>query len=102
MHQFYQGMAYSCILTSYQALLKARYGSPPNSHSAHMYGDGRTITNKPKLAASAMKLPTSAIPRNRIDLPRFMKIQGIYVSTVLHPQAFSFDNLSSQYCGTTR
>ena len=68
------------------------------SHSAQIYGPGRTIAYNPKSCAISRNSLISKFPeKTNCPSSGSCKFHAIYVSTQLKPHSFNFNNLSYQY-----
>lgn len=76
-------------------------GSPPFSHSAQMYGPGRTIAISPTRCATSRNRPSAPTSRKR-PCRGSWRFHGTYVSTQLRPIARSIVSRCSHCSSCTR
>ncbi len=83
------GPTYSSSLV--RSLPVSQYGSPPFSHSAQMYGPGRTIAHRPASRAASRNRPSAWTSRylaraRLVQIPRDVRLHTVEPHRPQHPQ----------------
>lgn len=86
------------LRTRISGVAHSHEGNPPNSHSAQLYGPGRTITHNPSSCAVRMKAAMSRLSSKWNSPGRgSCAFQNEYMHSVLSPMARIFFMRSRQY-----